>query len=50
MRESRYNTGRDNGSKSAMPRKGGSTMLTGAMIGILIGVGIAAGLAWYMMK
>lgn len=41
---------RNTGNKSAAPRQGGSPMLTGILIGMVIGVGMAAGLAWYLMK
>lgn len=41
---------RNTGNKSAAPRKGGSPLLTGILIGMVIGVGMAAGLAWYIMK
>lgn len=40
------NTG---GSKSA-PRKGGNPLLTGLLVGMIIGVAMAAGLAWWIMK
>lgn len=36
--------------KPAAPRKAGSTMWAGILIGILFGTGMAAGLAWYLMK
>lgn len=36
--------------KSAAPGKSGSSLLTGILIGMVIGVGMAAGLAWYIMK
>lgn len=36
--------------KSAAPRKNISTLLTGILIGMIIGVSMAAGLAWYLMK
>ncbi len=41
---------RNTGSKPATPRKGGSPLLTGILVGMVIGVGIAAVLAWYIMK
>jgi len=41
---------RNTGSKSAAPRKGGSPLLTGILVGMVIGVGMAAGLAWYILK
>lgn len=48
MRKNGYNTGREE--RSSGSRKNAAPMWTGAMFGILIGVAIAAGLAWYMMK
>jgi cell division protein FtsN len=50
MRKNGYNTGRDSGSKSSAPRKGGNTLWAGILAGTLIGVGMAAGVAWYLMK
>ncbi|MFZ2302257.1 MAG: SPOR domain-containing protein [Gallionella sp.] len=41
---------RNTGNKPAASRKGGSPLLTGILIGMVIGVGMAAGLAWYIMK
>ncbi|WP_435628056.1 SPOR domain-containing protein [Candidatus Ferrigenium straubiae] len=41
---------RNTGNKSSAPRKSGSSLLTGILIGMVIGVGMAAGLAWYIMK
>lgn len=41
---------RNTGNKSAAPRKGGSPLLTGILVGMVIGVGMAAGLAWFVMK
>ncbi|HEU0220446.1 MAG TPA: SPOR domain-containing protein [Gallionella sp.] len=41
---------RNTGNKSAAPRKSGNPLLTGILIGMIIGVGMAAGLAWYIMK
>lgn len=38
------------GNKSAAPRKGGSPLLTGLLAGMVIGVAMAAGLAWFIMK
>lgn len=40
---------RSTGNKIA-PRRSGSQLLTGILIGMVIGVGMAAGLAWYLMK
>jgi cell division protein FtsN len=42
--------GRDNGNRSAAPRKGGNSMWAGILVGILVGVGMAAGVAWYLTK
>lgn len=41
---------RNAGNKSSAPRKGGNPLLTGILVGMVIGVGMAAGLAWYIMK
>ena len=41
---------RNTGNRSAAPRKGGSPLLTGILIGMVIGAGISAVLAWYLMK
>ncbi|OGT05432.1 MAG: hypothetical protein A2143_03205 [Gallionellales bacterium RBG_16_57_15] len=41
---------RNTGNKPAAPRKSGSPLLTGILVGMVIGVGMAAGLAWYIMK
>lgn len=38
------------GNKSAAPRKSGSPLLTGILVGMIIGVAMAAGLAWFIMK
>ncbi|HSM97502.1 MAG TPA: hypothetical protein VLS47_00680, partial [Gallionella sp.] len=50
MRQNGYKMARDNGNKSSSPRKGGNLIWTGILAGILIGVGMAAGVAWYLMK
>lgn len=50
MRENRYNMGRDNGNRSGGPRKGGNSLWAGILAGTIIGVGLAAGVAWYLMK
>jgi len=41
---------RNTGNKPAAPRKSGSPLLTGILVGMVIGVGLAAGMAWYIMK
>ncbi|MDD5299517.1 MAG: SPOR domain-containing protein [Gallionella sp.] len=41
---------RNTGNKPAAPRKSSSPLLTGILVGMVIGVGMAAGLAWYIMK
>lgn len=41
---------RDNGNRSAAPRKGGDSLWTGILAGMVIGVAMAAGVAWFMMK
>ena len=38
------------GSRSAAPRKNGDQLMAGILVGMVIGVGLAAGIAWYMMK
>jgi cell division protein FtsN len=50
MRKNGYSMGRDNGNKSAAPRNGGNSLWTGMLVGIVVGVGMAAGVAWYLMK
>ncbi|MDD2686816.1 MAG: SPOR domain-containing protein [Gallionella sp.] len=40
---------RNTGNKSAAPRKS-SPLLTGILIGMVVGVGLAAGLAWFIMR
>jgi cell division protein FtsN len=42
--------GRNAGNNSSAPRKGGNLMWVGILLGILVGVGMAAGVAWYLMK
>jgi len=41
---------RNTGNKPAAPRKSGSPLLTGILVGMIIGVAMAAGLAWWIMK
>lgn len=41
---------RNTGNKPSAPRKGGSPLLTGLLVGMVIGVAMAAGLAWFIMK
>ena len=41
---------RNTGNKTAAPRKGGSPLLTGILVGMILGVSMAAGLAWWIMK
>lgn len=50
MRQNGYNMGRDNGSRSSTPRKSGNLLWAGILGGTLIGVSLAAGVAWYLMK
>jgi cell division protein FtsN len=50
MRKNGYNMGRDNGNTSATPRKGGNSLWTGMLVGVVVGVGMAAGVAWFLMK
>ena len=39
---------RNTGSNSSTPGKGGTSLLTGVLIGALVGVGMAAGVVWYL--
>ena len=41
---------RNTGNKSAAPRRSGNPLLTGILVGMVIGASMAAGLAWYIMK
>lgn len=41
---------RPTSNKSNSPRKGGNPMLTGILLGMMFGVALAAGLAWYLLK
>lgn len=41
---------RNTGNKPAATRKGSNPLLTGILVGMVIGVGMAAGLAWFIMK
>lgn len=41
---------RPTSNKSAAPKKGGSPMLLGILLGMIFGVALAAGLAWYLLK
>lgn len=41
---------RNTNNRSAAPRKSGNPLLTGILVGMVIGVSMAAGLAWYIMK
>lgn len=38
------------GNKSAAPKKSGSPMLMGILVGMIVGVALAAGLAWFILK
>jgi len=42
--------GSNTGSRSAASRNNRDQLVTGILIGTVIGVGLAAGIAWYMMK
>jgi len=42
--------GRDNGNRSTAPRKGGDSLWAGILAGMVIGVAMAAGVAWFLMK
>jgi cell division protein FtsN len=50
MRQNGYNMGRENGNKSTAPRKGGDSLWAGILAGMVIGVAMAAGVAWFLMK
>jgi cell division protein FtsN len=41
---------KNTGNKSSAPPKSGSPLLTGILVGMVIGVAMAAGLAWFIMK
>src|SRR3990172_7374002 len=41
---------RNMSNRSSKPGKGGNSLLTGVLIGSVVGVGMAAGVAWYLMK
>jgi cell division protein FtsN len=41
---------RPTSNNSAAPKKGGSPMLLGILLGMIFGVALAAGLAWYLLK
>lgn len=38
------------GNKSAAPKKSSSPLLTGILVGMVVGVALAAGLAWFILK
>lgn len=38
------------GNKSAAPKKSGNPMLMGILLGMIVGVAMAAGLAWFILK
>lgn len=39
-----------NNKPAAAPRKSGSSIWTGILIGVIVGAGMAAGVVWYMMR
>lgn len=41
---------REAGSKSAASKKSGSQLLMGILVGMVVGVALAAGLAWFILK
>ena len=41
---------RDSGNKSTAPRRGRDSLWAGILAGMVIGVAMAAGVAWYLMK
>ncbi len=50
MAQNGYKMGRTNGNNSAAPGKGANSIWTGIFAGMLIGVTLAAGVAWYLVK
>jgi cell division protein FtsN len=44
------NMSRVAGNKSAAPKKSGNPMLAGILMGMVVGVALAAGLAWFILK
>ncbi|MFZ2542314.1 MAG: SPOR domain-containing protein [Gallionella sp.] len=42
--------GSNTGNRSTSPRKNGNPLLAGILVGLVLGVCIASGLAWYLMK
>jgi cell division protein FtsN len=49
-RQNGYNMSRDYGNRSKEPRKRGDSLWVGILAGMVIGVAMAAGVAWYLMK
>lgn len=41
---------RNPGSKPAKSRNGANPLWTGILVGLIVGIGLAAGFAWYLMK
>lgn len=41
---------KNNGNRGAAPGKGGGSMFAGILLGMVLGLAIAAGVAWYIMK
>lgn len=41
---------RNKGNNSATPGLGGNPLLTGVLLGLVVGVGMAAGVAWYLTQ
>ncbi len=50
MRKNGYNMGRDKGNRSPAARKGKDSLWAGILVGVLTGVAMAVGVAWYIMK
>lgn len=50
MNTNGYNMNRDNGNKKAAPAKSGNSLVVGILTGMLIGVALAAAVAWFMKR
>jgi cell division protein FtsN len=50
MRKNGYNMNKDNGKRTAASRKGGNSLGIGIVAGIVIGIGLAVAIVWYLKK
>jgi cell division protein FtsN len=50
MKTNGYNMNRDNGNKKAAPGKSGNSLGLGILAGMVIGVALAAAVAWFLKK